>query len=209
MSLNEIVRELNVSKSSVSLWVRDVKLTSKQRATLTARGFSVSAIEKRRLNRIANTRERHQLVIDAAKEQIWPLNHYELLLVGSALYWGEGNKSSRNVAAVTNSDPDIIKIMMKFFREVCGVEMGKFRGHVHTFSHLNAKKAEKYWSSVSGVPIRQFFKTYAKPSSASKGKKDSLPYGTFQLYVCDTNVALAVRGYIEKLREFGKGGSLR
>lgn len=202
-SINEIASELQVSKSSVSLWVRDIELSAKHRLELTKRGFSVAAVEKRRLSRMGGTWLRHQLVIDRAKQDIKSLSTHELLLVGTALYWGEGNKASKNVAGLANSDPFVIKIMMKFFKEVCKVDKKKFRGHIHTFSHSNVEKAEKYWSKISGIPRHQFYKTYTKPSIASKGKKDSLPYGTLQVYVCDTTVALTIKGWIERLRELG------
>ncbi|PIR85605.1 hypothetical protein COU14_03420 [Candidatus Kaiserbacteria bacterium CG10_big_fil_rev_8_21_14_0_10_44_10] len=143
-SLNEIVEELKVSKGSVSLWVRDVRLTTSQRAKLNKRGFSVSAIEKRRLNRIDNTTRRHRLVIDEAKGDVQDLSRYELLLVGTALYWGEGSKANRNVASIANSDPSVIRMMMQFFKEILEVNQTKFRGHIHTFSHLNVDEAESY-----------------------------------------------------------------
>lgn len=202
-SLNEITRELHVSKASVSMWVRDIVLTASQRKELTARGFSVDAVERRRINRIQNTQEKHTLIRERAKSDIKTLSQRDLLLVGSALYWGEGGKTNKGMARLANSDPLVIKIMMRFFKEVCNVSDSKFRGHVHTFSHLNAKKAEAYWSSVSGIPRIQFYKTYSKPSIASKNKKDSLPYGTFQIYVCDTKIFLTIMGWIEKLSELG------
>ncbi len=203
MAMNEIVTRLGVSKASVSVWTRDIVLTEKQRMHLNKRGFSVSAIEKRRVNRIANTKKRHRTIIDAAKQGIPTLSKHELLLVGSALYWGEGGKTSKGMASISNSDPEVIKIMMRFFSEICGVQPKKFRGHIHTFSHLNAAKAEVYWSKISGIPRKQFYKTYSKPSIASKGKKDSLPYGTFAIYVCDTKIFLTIKGWIERLSEFG------
>jgi predicted transcriptional regulator len=203
MSMNEIATTLNVSKASVSLWVRDVVLTETQRKSLNARGFSVDAIEKRRINRIENTKQRHRKVIDGAKERISELTKNELFLIGVALYWGEGGKTAKGMARIANADPAVIQFMMRFFREVCDVPEERFRGHVHTFSHLNAKKAEEYWSQVSGIPTKQFYKTYSKPSVASKGKKDSLPYGTFQIYVCDTELFLRIKGWIERLSELG------
>ncbi|MCB9819525.1 hypothetical protein H6789_02355 [Candidatus Nomurabacteria bacterium] len=208
-SLNEIVEELKVSKGSVSLWVRDVRLTESQRAKLNKRGFSVSAIEKRRLNRIDNTILRHRLVIDEAKGDVQDMSRYELLLVGTALYWGEGSKANRNVASIANSDPSVIRMMMRFFKEILEVNQTKFRGHIHTFSHLNVDEAESYWSKVSGIPRTQFYKTYSKLSKASLRKKDSLPYGTFQIYVCDTNVALKIKGWMERLAELGDNPRIR
>ncbi|MEX2340821.1 MAG: hypothetical protein WD605_00670 [Candidatus Paceibacterota bacterium] len=201
MSMNDIARRLGVSKASVSLWVRDIKLTKTQQGKLTARGFSISAIEKRRTNRLANTNKKHQVVVDKAKSEVKQLSKYELLLVGTALYWGEGNKSNRNVAGISNSDPLVIRIMMKFFKEICNVKKEKFRAHVHAYSHSDIKATEQYWSKVSDIPIKQFYRTYTKQSSASKGKRNSLPYGTLQIYVCDTNVALSIKGSLDRLKE--------
>ena len=201
-SMKEIARTLNVARSSVSYWVRDIRLTQAQRAELTKRGFSKDAVERRRLARIQNTRFKHALIMKEAGNMIQYLSSRDLWLLGTALYWGEGGKTNHGSARVANSDPMIIKLMMRFFRETCNVPEEKFRGHVHTFSHLNKNAAEKYWSEVSGIPREQFFKTYTKPSIASKHKKDSLPYGTFQIYVNDTRLFLTIMGWIEKLKDF-------
>jgi predicted transcriptional regulator len=203
-SLNEIVKLLGVSKASVSLWVRDVKLTESQRAELTARGYSVDAVEKRRENRIQNTRARHRVIMDSAKASVDSISTRELLLIGTALYWGEGGKTNQGAARIANTDPNVMRLMMRFFREIYSVPEEKFRGHVHTFSHLNAKEAEEYWSGISGIPLTQFYKTYSKPSKASLGKKDNLPYGTFQIYVCNTNLFLTIMGTIERLGELSE-----
>jgi predicted transcriptional regulator len=136
-SLNEIVKLLGVSKASVSLWVRDVKLTESQRAELTARGYSVDAVEKRRENRIQNTRARHRVIMDSAKASVDSISTRELLLIGTALYWGEGGKTNQGAARIANTDPNVMRLMMRFFREIYSVPEEKFRGHVHTFSHLN------------------------------------------------------------------------
>ncbi len=203
MSLGEIARRLKVSKAIVSVWVRSVPLSKKQRESLNDRGFSIGAIEKRREARIAHTQQRHRKVIDTAKTSIKEISKTDLKLIGTALYWGEGGKSLRGGARIANSDPRIIVIMMRFFREVFSVPETKFRGQVHTFSHLNAGKAERYWSKVSGIPTTQFYKTYSKPSIASQGKKDNLPNGTFDIYVSDTIIFLTIQGWIERLAELG------
>ena len=107
------------------------------------------------------------------------------------------------MARIANADPEVIRFMMRFFREIFSVPENKFRGHVHTFSHANKLQAERYWSEVSGIPRNQFYKTYTKPSKAGAGKRDSLPYGTFQIYVCDTTIFLTIQGWIERLAELG------
>ena len=202
-SIKEIARKLQVAQASVSVWVRDVELTSEQRSMLTARGFSVDAVEKRRINRIASTRKRHQKIMEEAAKDIRALSRRDLWLIGVALYWGEGGKTNQGSARLSNSDPHVILIMMRFFKEICRVPGEKFRGHVHTFSHLNTTKAENYWAEISGIPKEQFYKSYVKKSAASKDKRETLPYGTFQIYVSDTHLFLKIMGWIEKIKEFG------
>lgn len=196
VSLNEIVKAVGASKASVSFWVRDIELTKSQRAELTARGFSKDAVEKRRLARIAKTRARHNAILLSAQKEIQKLSRRDLWLIGTTLYWGEGGKTQHGSARISNSDPAVLQLMMRFFREILNVPEEKFRCGIHTFSHLNAKSAEEYWSHVTGIPLKQFYKTYSKPSIASRGKKDSLPFGTAQVYVCDTKIFLTIMGWI-------------
>jgi transposase len=199
-SLGEIAKELSVSKGSVSLWVRDVRLTSDQVNKLNKNGFSISAIEKRRKSRLVNEEKKRNLAIAEAGKDIAKITQNELKLIGTALYWAEGGKT-KNSVRVSNSDQYIICVMMRFFRQVCSVEEHKFRVQIHTHSHLNIENAENYWSDVTGIPVSQFYKTYAKASVASLHKKDNLPYGTVQIYVCDTKLFLVIKGWTEKIKK--------
>ncbi len=200
-SMNAIARKVGVSKSSVSLWVKDVVLTKKKLHMLSRNGFSTEVVEKRRTKRIANEQAKRALVMSTAGEKIGPMTINDLRLIGLSLYWGEGGKTDQGAARVSNGDPSVINTMMRFFREVCLVEEKKFRGLIHIHSHLDQEKAERYWSKLTGIPRKQFYKTYSKPSIASKGKKDSLPYGTFDIYVCSTKLFLEIMGQIEKMKE--------
>ena len=200
-SIKDIAKALGVAKSSISVWVRDVELTKKQRTGLSRAGFSKDVVEKRRLTRLSNEQIKRESIMLLAGKDITKISKHELRLIGLALYWGEGGKTNQGIARVSNSDPAIIKIMMRFFSEICLVEDSKFRGHIHTYSHLNAKVAEKYWSSISGIPRKQFYKTYIKQSVSSLGKKDKLPYGTFDIYVCNTKLFLEIMGQIEKIKQ--------
>ena len=204
-SINQIIEETGSSKASVSVWVRDIALTKRQKNKISLRGRSVESIEKRRVNRLFNEGQKRQTVIDKAKEDFSNISLEELKLIGIILYLGEGSKTNRGIASLANSDPAVIKIMMRFFREVCGVDETRFRGHIHTFAHADINKTERYWSQITGIPRSQFFKTYIKQSSASLSKRKTLPFGTFEICVCDTNLFLTIAGWIEKIKELTIG----
>jgi predicted transcriptional regulator len=199
-SMGDIATTLGVSKSSVSYWVRDIVLTQKQRVQLNKNGHSVGAIEKRRVARIGNTQQQRDIMRHNAACEVQLLSQNMLWCIGVALYWGEGGKTQQT-ARLSNSDPAVIKTMMRFFRECCDIPEEKFRGHVHTFSHRNADKAVEYWSDISGIPKNKFYKTYVKKSSASKNKRDTLPYGTIQIYVHDTKFFFRLMGWLERVKE--------
>jgi len=207
-SMNQIVAETGFTKSSVSLWVRNIVLTKAQKNKISMRGRSIESIERRRILRLANEQARRQIIIDEAKKDYTHISHEQLKIIGIILYLGEGGKTERGSARLSNSDPLVIKMMMRFFREVCGVQESRFRGNVHTFTHADVKKTEKYWSKISGIPVSQFQKTYTKPSSASLQKRYTLPYGTFSINVSDTKLFLTIMGWIEKIKELTVGNDV-
>ena len=199
VSMGEIAKLLNVAKSSVSYWVRDIKLTKSQLNTLNKNGHSIDAIEKRRIARITNTRSRREKIMSDASKEVDKLLTEPLWCIGVALYWGEGGKTQQT-ARLSNSDPEVIRIMMCFFDQYSGVHKNKYRGHVHTFSHKNAERAVQYWSKISGLPKNKFFKTYVKQSNASKKKRETLPYGTLQIYLHDTKFFFRLMGWIDGIK---------
>ena len=197
-SMNEIVRSLNVAKSSVSLWVRDVKLTLRQRKRLSEKGHTLEVIEKRRATRLHNEFTRRQVIFQAAVSAISEITDRDLFYIGLALYAGEGAKYSRGNVCFYNSDPRLVQIMMRYFKRVCLVPDRKFKGHVLLHPHLDARKAEHHWSKISGIPLSQFQKTSQQHNTASKGKKDSLPMGTFMVGIYDTVLFLKIMGWMDK-----------
>lgn len=201
MTINEIVQKTGFSKASVSVWVRNVELTEAQKVRISQKGRSLRSIELRRASRLSNEKTKKDLIRREAKKEIEGFSKRDLFIVGTMLYLGEGNKKSKGRAAVTNADPAVIRMMVRFFKESCGVSSEKLRGHIHIHSHLSIKKAESYWSDISGVPKNQFYKTYSKKSIASLDKRDTLPYGTFEISVNDTRLFIKILSWIEKIQE--------
>lgn len=206
-SMNEIYRKLGVSKGTVSVWLRDIKLTKAQKQKLSQKGIKKEVIERRRLTRLSNENARRQIIIDNAERNIHQLSKKDLFLIGVTLYWAEGSKTKRGVVQFSNSDPNAVQLMMRFFKDICGISNKKFRGHIHIHPHLDTKRAEHYWSSISGIPPAQFYKTYQKTNKASKNKKDTLLFGTFNIIICDTELFLKIYGWIKGICKQFKNNS--
>jgi hypothetical protein len=200
-SMNQIIKETGFSKASVSFWTRDIVLTKAQRNKISKRGRSVESIEKRRLSRLFNINNKRKAIIETAKKDFSDLSPRDLKLIGTMIYWGEGGKTGNWSVRLANSDPLVIRVMMRFFREICKVPEDKFHAHVHTFENADVEKTEKYWSEISGISRKQFYKTYIKPSIASLQKRKTLPNGTLDIYVHNTKLFLTIMGWIEKVSE--------
>lgn len=201
-SLNQIVATLNISKSSASTWVRDVKMTKKQRIFLRHKVHLQEVIEKRVGTRLKNENARRRAIMDMHKKDMSakPIDYDTLKVLGTALYWAEGGKSQKNRSfSFWNSDPQMVRIMVIFLKNVCKIPDEKFRAHINLHTHLDAPPAEKYWSSVSGIPLSQFYKTTKIVSKASKNTRDTLPYGTFSIQIGSTDLFLKMLAWIEAI----------
>lgn len=198
-SISDIASKIGVAKSSVSLWVREVTLDDSTLLDLKHRSHSAIAIEKRRSARLKNeAKKRTAIIANASSEFGGMVSNRELWLAGIALYWAEGGKT-RRLIRFSNGDPAMIQLMMRFFREICAVPEEKLRGYIHIHPNLDATAAESYWSSLTGIPLTQFFKTYRKPNISSEGKRQSLPHGVLDIYVLDTKLFYKMSGWIQSL----------
>jgi len=202
MSIKSIAKTLPAAVSSVSIWVREVELTTSQKLKLKNNTHSKSTIKRRRNTRLNNESRKREVIIDRAAKTINALSSYELTLICSALYWAEGTKK-RGAVQFANGDPEMIKLMLIFLRQVCKTPESKLRGHIHIHEHLDVVKAEKYWQHITRISQAQFYKTYNKPNKSSKNTRKSLPYGVCTLYVLDTHLFLEIVGWTKGIRNAG------
>ncbi len=206
-SLRTIAAKIKCSKSSVSKWISDVQLTDEQIEKLKSNQDKGRAKAAKHPNGSRLRWERfRQQITDSAKKEI-PNKHSlkKLKLVGAALYWAEGYKASRNVFLFANSDASMIKLMMLFLRNVCKIRSSAFRGRVNIHPHLDIKEAQRYWSKISSIPIKQFHKPSLAVSKASKQKRQTLPYGTFNIVISDVVLCSKIKGWIEGMKLWASG----
>lgn len=204
LSVNTIAKELLVAKSSVSMWVRDITLTKLQKKRLSRNVHSREVVQRRVATRLKNEKAKRRRVIDRHKQAIASLqiSNSALLVLGCALYWAEGAKSEKNrIFNFSNSDPDMVRVIMLFLKKICTVPVQKMRGHIHLHPHLNAAKAKGYWAKISGIPESQFYKTSTALSRSSKNTRDTLPYGTFSVQINSVDLFLRMHGWIESISE--------
>ncbi len=209
-SIRAIAKRINCSKSSISDWVSDIPLTAEQIEKLKSnqdKGRAKAANHPNSPKQV-QAKIRKDTMNSAAKEIPSKYSRAVLKVVGSALYWGEGAKVGNNSVIFSNSDPYMVGLMMEFFKDICKVHDSKFRGGVQIHPHLDKERAERFWSQISGIPIKQFHKTHLAVSRASKNKRDTLPLGTFKIVISDTRLQSRIKGWIEGMKKWSNRRAL-
>ena len=199
LSYSEIQKKVPVSKDTLSRWCRDVILTLEQMERL--RQKSLKGAEKGRIigakrqqrDRIRRTKR----LLKEGKKEVGLLSVRDRFVAGIALYLGDGVKSDREVG-FSNSNPRIIRFMMRWFREFCQIPKEKFRGAIWIHENLDELKARKYWSKITQIPLSQFQKSYiAKNKTKSrKIRKQLHKYGVFAIRVSSAEIQRKILGWI-------------
>ena len=79
--------------------------------------------------------------------------------VGMGLYWGEGTKASTHAVRLGNTDPNLIRIFIKFLTVCCGIDGKKLRFGLQVFSDTNPTGVLAFWKKTLKVSKDRFFKT--------------------------------------------------
>jgi len=195
-SYKEIMERLPVSKSTLSGWLRYIKLSTQQedrlREKIVARsnlGRAKGAITNRR-----KRQERENKVIKQAEESFTLHTSEPFFTFGIAMYWAEGAKKSA-MFQFMNSDPRIIKLMVEWVERYIGASRQKevfFRLYIHdVYAHENN---EEFWSGYLNVPIERFKKTIYKPTP-HQIKRNPEYKGCMRIEIYNVNFFYLVRAW--------------
>ncbi|MFE6771165.1 hypothetical protein ACFVFD_19545 [Streptomyces fimicarius] len=176
MTYDRIQVELGCSKSSISLWVRDLPKPERSRST----------IEQARL--AGRMRWDHELAVrdterqrtkSAARKETATMSDRELFFAGIALYWAEGSKDKtydrRENVTFINSDPDVIAVYLAWL-DLLDVSRDRLAYRVMIHETADVPAAESYWADLVGIDVSALRKTTLKkhnPKTVRKNVGDS------------------------------------
>lgn len=124
-------------------------------------------------------------------------------MTGCLLHWAEGSKN-RNVARLTNSDPDLLRIYVDFLRNCYDVPSARvtLTGNFHLGNGLSLDEIHAYWLATLDLPASSLRKPAVVPPSPDPLKRRRLPYGTVSVAVCSTFVVQSIYGAIQEYGGF-------
>ncbi|MDQ0934903.1 hypothetical protein [Streptomyces turgidiscabies] len=164
--------ELGCSKSSISLWVRDLpkperKRTPEEASAIARRGWEAT---------LQRREEERQSTKKASKQTVGDLSDREVFLAGVVLYWAEGAKdksySRRERLHFINSDPNVIAFFLRWL-DVLGVERERLRFRVSIHESANVTDAEEFWAALVGAELSAFQKATLKKHNPKTSRKNT------------------------------------
>ncbi|MGA5572561.1 hypothetical protein ACPCIX_29070 [Streptomyces pseudogriseolus] len=168
---DQIQVELGCSKSSISLWVRDLPKPERRAPSEQAR----LANRLRWEHELAVRDEQRRRTKEAAALEIGPLSDRDLFLAGVALYWAEGAKDKpyqrRENVLFVNSDPGVITLYLAWL-DLLGVERDRLRYRVMIHMTADVEGAKRYWADLVGVDVSTFQKTTIKKHNPTTVRKN-------------------------------------
>jgi transcriptional regulator with XRE-family HTH domain len=174
LDLARIATELGVSKSSVSLWVRDLPRPERlsygeacKRSAEGVRRYWAAERPRREAQREAARA--------AAAAEIGTLTQREFLIAGAIAYWCEGAKNKpyhrHDRVIFTNSDPALIVFFLRFL-DAAGISrhMMIYRVQIHETADIAG--AESFWLDLTGADPAQFRRTTLKRHNPKTARKN-------------------------------------
>ncbi len=165
-SYNDIIERLPVAKSTLSNWLKDLPLSQEEKKTLkkqrqanTDRGRIKAAAAHRR-----NRLNREKVLYQKAREEFNKYIQDPFFQVGLSLYWAEGSKRN-NFFAFSNSDPDMIDIMLLWIKRFLGFNRSEVYLRLYIHKPYANENCEKLWADKLNLPLINFRNTIFKPTS--------------------------------------------
>ena len=206
MAIGKIANKLEVSKSSVSVWCRNIRLTEEQIVELAKSekdGSVRGSLKAAKIKRDEQINRKSRFMSYGAR-RVGNLSKRELFVLGSGLYWAEGCKKNRATAFV-NSDPGMINIFIRWLKECLKIDEDR----IYCFVSINQDHkcriddVERYWSRVTGIPRSVFTGvSYKRVKNKKFYANFNNHYGTLFVRVRrGTNLNYEILGYIEGLKK--------
>lgn len=161
-SYKTISRELGIPLGTLAGWFKDMPW-SRDIGDRLGRTESLSFPDKLKKIVAANKKrwiEWHESARNEAVVEFTELKNNPLFLAGLMLYWGEGDKSSKNSnVKFANTDPGMIRLYCLFLKKALNVPEHRIKIWLLLYPDLVENVQKNFWSRAIGIPLNQFNKS--------------------------------------------------
>lgn len=192
MSLPEICDRLNLKKTTVYYWIKDMPLdgrTEKQKAQVA----HLNKGNKRMIKKYAQLREAaYEEGLDRAKELFARSTFRDFVVV----YMTEGYRKNRNTVSVANSNSSMIVLSLRWIDELRNPERKiVFRLQIHI--DQDEDEVKDFWSKKLGIEPNDISTIRKSNSGNLSGRTWASKYGVMTVLVCDTYLRSKLQAWMD------------
>lgn len=158
LSYTEIQTRIEVKKSTLATWCRDLVLTDDQKGAILARTGSRQGIP---VDTNWRRRAEIELIRANARQEARELMNDPFWVAGVVMYWAEGSKT-RNDLSLVNSDPLALRIFINWIRGYLRPNP-LFTLQLHLHEGNDDRAAQDWWRCALDLRSARFNKTFIKP----------------------------------------------
>jgi len=121
-----------------------------------------------------------------------------LRVAGIMLYWGEGsNWKGEVVVDFANSNSQMIRVFLKFLRQICGIDEKKLRVYLYCYENQNPTELIKFWSGITKISRDNFTKPYARKDYKAE-KSGKMKNGLVHIRYGDKKLLTQIKDWINE-----------
>jgi len=165
-SYSEILNEVPVSKGTLSIWLKGILLSEEHRAAIHKRVSDGRLRYRQRLIVSLKAKRVFKEGSISREAEVFFKNNISdpFFSAGILLYWAEGSRSG-NYFSFTNSDPDMVALMVRWVRKYMPLEGESMRYRLYMKGmYSDISKYEDYWSGVLGIGREDMQKSVYSPT---------------------------------------------
>ncbi len=196
----EIQQSLGISRSTLCDWFRNEEWSNHIKKSNINKQIKVSIERLQKMNdarRVMLEKKYKNVEEDAAREfEIY--KNDPLFAAGLMLYAGEGDKMTRGVIRLANTDFSIHRVFLKFIEKFTKIEKKYIKLSILLYPDLNIGECKIKWSQELNISLENFHKPQV---IVGRSKTKRLHFGVGSIIISDSFLKRKLLFWIENSKK--------
>lgn len=195
-SYKEISKSLNVSLSTLSGWFKNKEWSKEIKRINTKKNIKKSTDNIIKINIIRKKylENKYEEIDKEAEKEFEIYKNDPLFMAGLMVYAGEGDKVSKNLTRLSNSEFYLHLVFIGFLNKYLPIDKNKIKFWLLLYPDHDIEKCIHIWSKKLNIDKKNFYKTQV---ILGKSKNRKLQYGVGNSIISNTSLKRKLLKWLE------------
>jgi hypothetical protein len=192
----EIQQLLGISRSTLCDWFRNEEWSNHIKKSNVNRSITISTERLKKMNdaRRIMFEKKYKIVEEEALREFEIYKNDPLFMAGLMLYAGEGDKTSRNLTRLSNSEFYLHIVFIRFSQQFLKINRNNIKFWLLLYPDHNIENCIGVWSTKIGISTVNFYKSQV---IRGKEKTKKLQYGVGNSIISSTSLKKKMMKWLE------------